>query len=201
MWVDFTCEKPFAVKVYVGGVNAVSGEARSEDFGTLLRRSTALDRGESIQDYLVTDEQYWIDGIAKRDGTVMQFVATPAGTGYSVEAQVTGLDSVCGIQLEVVPCRKRYITVRVQDGPNWVRYSLRKDEEFKLVMDAYCADKGINLESRRFVLEGVLIWPGTDPVNSFFQQLLNPDLYCSMYTRVPRNKRRKSFHPSFISRL
>jgi len=84
MWIDFTCEEPFAVKVYVGGINALAGEPRDADFGTLLRRSTAVDRGECIQDYLVAHKQYWIDGFAQRDGTVMQFVATPTGTGYSV---------------------------------------------------------------------------------------------------------------------
>jgi hypothetical protein len=131
MWIDFKCAKPFAVKVYVGGINAVSGEPKNADFGTLLRRSNALARGETIQDYLVTDDQCWIDGVAKRDGTVMQFIATPADTGYSVEAQMTGLDSVRGIQLEIVPCRSRYITVRVEDGPNWAYYSLRKTKELE----------------------------------------------------------------------
>lgn len=28
MWINFTTSKPFAVKVYVRGVNAVSGEAK-----------------------------------------------------------------------------------------------------------------------------------------------------------------------------
>jgi hypothetical protein len=28
MWINFKATKPFAVKVYVGGVNAVSGEPK-----------------------------------------------------------------------------------------------------------------------------------------------------------------------------
>lgn len=35
----------------------------------------------------------------------MQFVATPVGSGHSVEAQVTGDDSKAGIQIEITPLK------------------------------------------------------------------------------------------------
>jgi len=40
-------------------------------------------------------------------GTVRQFVAMPTGTGYNVEHQVTGKETVGGLQLEVIPAKKR----------------------------------------------------------------------------------------------
>lgn len=42
-----------------------------------------------------------MDGVATPDGKVMQFVATPVGTSYSVEAQVTGKDRIAGMQFEI----------------------------------------------------------------------------------------------------
>lgn len=47
--------------------------------------------------------QEWLDGISDEDGKVRQFVAMPKGSGYSIEAQVTGNDTVCGIQFRVIP--------------------------------------------------------------------------------------------------
>lgn len=105
MWIDFTSRHAFAVKVCFGGVNAVSGECAVESPETHRRRQEMLAKGKPIQDYVVTGRngQLWLDGIAKLDGKVMQFVATPAGDGYSVEAQITGADAFCGIQIEVIP--------------------------------------------------------------------------------------------------
>lgn len=110
MWIDFTAKEPFAVKILCGGVNAISGEpATTETLVTAMRRSNLLANSKSIQDYLVLGpgsksyHQQWLDGISDVDGKVRQFVAMPKGSGYSIEAQVTGNDIVCGIQFEVIP--------------------------------------------------------------------------------------------------
>lgn len=58
---------------------------------------------KSIQDYVVPPTQHWLDGIAAADGKVLQFVAASVGSGYSVEAQITGQESVAGVQFEIVP--------------------------------------------------------------------------------------------------
>jgi ubiquitin len=100
MWINFDAKRPFAVKVYVGGVNAISGESKVE---TLQQSKENTSAKKCTQDYIVPPLQYWLDGIAKRDGKVMQFVAAPVGSGYSVEAQVTGQDSIGGIQFEIMP--------------------------------------------------------------------------------------------------
>lgn len=75
MWISFYCltGKRFAIRPYVGGVNGVSGESSLGNMGLLLRRLNSKDRK---QDYLVSPEQIWLDGIANSPGIVRQFVAT-----------------------------------------------------------------------------------------------------------------------------
>ena len=91
LWLLFEAAawKPNAVKVGVGGVNAVSGEPWHERLG-----------GDP-QDYVVCPNQPWLDGIASGHGTIRQFVAMPLGAGYTVEAQITGSEKTGGLQLLV----------------------------------------------------------------------------------------------------
>ena len=75
---------------------------------TMLYRLKLGKQRQCIQDYIVTPDQLWLDGIATGDGYVQQFVAMPLGTGYSVVYQVTGEDILGGLQFEVtpsVPCK------------------------------------------------------------------------------------------------
>lgn len=108
MWINFAAEGCFMVKIYAGGVNVVSGEFYTEDLATKLRRSLTLASQKSIQDYVVTPSQRWIDGFVTADGSVRQFVAMPKGSGYSVEQQITGNDAIAGLQIEITPTRRRY---------------------------------------------------------------------------------------------
>lgn len=97
MWINFTAVRPFAVKVYVGGINAVSGESKKKILGV------SSDKLKPKQDYVVPPKQKWLDGIAREAGRVSQFVAAPMGSGYSIETQVSGEDSVGGLQIEIIP--------------------------------------------------------------------------------------------------
>lgn len=106
MWIRFSSKSKFAIKIYVGGVNAVSGEPSTDTEQTRVRRYKLLSQHKSIQDYIVAPKQLWLDGIASRDGTVRQFVAMPLGSGYTSEAQLTGADLIGGLQLEVVPAKE-----------------------------------------------------------------------------------------------
>lgn len=81
--------QPHAVKVAIGGVNAISGEAHS----TKLRAHP--------QDYLVCPPQLWLDGINTGRGTIRQFLAMPLGLGYTVEASISGSEEVGGLQITV----------------------------------------------------------------------------------------------------
>ena len=103
MWINFKSASQFAIKIYLGGVNAVSGEPMVENAATQLRRQKLAAEGKSIQDYIVTPKQKWLDGIASTEGVVRQFVSMPMGSGYSVEAQITGQDVAGGLQFEVTP--------------------------------------------------------------------------------------------------
>ena len=91
LWIAFEGAwwKPNAVKVGVGGVDAISGDAWNEEL-----------RGQP-QNYLVVPDQPWLDGINSGAGTVRQFVAMPLGEGYTVEAQITGEERTGGIQIAV----------------------------------------------------------------------------------------------------
>lgn len=91
LWLGFDGPdwRPNAVKVGVGRINAVSGSAWDD----VLR--------DHPQDYLVCPQQPWLDGINAGENLIRQFVATPLGHGYSVEAQLTGVEEHGGIQLIV----------------------------------------------------------------------------------------------------
>lgn len=103
MWVSFSSDVPFAVKLYAGGINAVSGEPVDETEVTLMRRLKLLQGYKSIQDYVVVPNQLWLDGIASADGQVRQFTAVKMGMKYTVEAQITGKELVGGLQIAATP--------------------------------------------------------------------------------------------------
>ena len=83
LWLGFEAArwKPNAVKVGVGGINAVSGA----DWDEILHSDP--------QDYLVCPPQPWLDGINTDNGVVRQFVAAPLGLGDTVESQLTGSEA------------------------------------------------------------------------------------------------------------
>lgn len=88
MWLRFKSTKKFAIRIYVGGVNGITGEPMIPNMATLLKRQNGV---EKTQDYIVVPEQPWVDGIATGPGVVKQFVAVPYGSGYSIEYQVNFL--------------------------------------------------------------------------------------------------------------
>ncbi|MFB7365159.1 hypothetical protein [Streptomyces hydrogenans] len=92
MWLSFAgSPEPSALQVGVGKVCAISGEKWT---GKLSRRP---------QNYVVLPRQPWLDGINSGKGTVRQFVAVPLGMGATVEGQVTGEETVGGLQLQAFP--------------------------------------------------------------------------------------------------
>jgi hypothetical protein len=91
LWLGFhgAAWKPNAVKVAVGGINALTGEQDGPELES------------DPQNYLVAPLQPWLDGIKTGTGSVRQFVAMPLGEGYTVEAALTGRERHGGIQLTV----------------------------------------------------------------------------------------------------
>lgn len=110
MWLVFNAAywKPNAVKVGVGGINAVSGEAWSRE----LRSDP--------QNYLVVPIQPWLDGINAGVGSVQQFVAVPLGSGYTVEAQLTGREERGGIQIIAYEPKPSVFPDRPPPMPPWL---------------------------------------------------------------------------------
>lgn len=101
MWINFTGIYPMAVKIAAGKINAVTGDAWSNEIC------------ESPQDYVVIPEQRWLDGFCVEKGRVRQFVAMPLGGGYTAEEQLTGAAEHGGVQIVVYPMRaERYEALR-----------------------------------------------------------------------------------------
>ncbi|MBX9687894.1 MAG: hypothetical protein K2X27_14405 [Candidatus Obscuribacterales bacterium] len=82
---------PFAVKIYTGKINAVTGKEFKNGLSSYK------------QDYLVVPGQPWLDGYCVEEGTIRQFVAMPLGQGYTAEEQLTGEAEWGGIQILVYP--------------------------------------------------------------------------------------------------
>ena len=127
MWIKFESGRPFVIKVYAGGINAISGEPGIENMETLARRKKLLEEGRPIQDYVVVGSKQcsqWLDGAATNNGRVMQFVATPLGRGYSVEAQMTCQTSVSDLQFEVMPTKRKGFCLTVKAVINGIDFLL-----------------------------------------------------------------------------
>jgi hypothetical protein len=102
LWVNFNtsyCRSrsaayPFLVKIAAGKVNAVTGAEWTND------------PSWDPQDYLVVPEQPWLDGYCVEKGYIRQFVATPLGSGYSAEEQLTGESEHGGLQIAAFPMKR-----------------------------------------------------------------------------------------------
>lgn len=89
MWLSFRSDEPVAVQIGAGGRCVVSGTRLADR----LRRKR--------QNYVVVPDQPWLDGFKTGAGEVRQFVAVPAGSGLSAEAQLDGNDATGGLQIQV----------------------------------------------------------------------------------------------------
>lgn len=91
--MSFLSADPCALKVSVGGINALTGTPQGV---------SAIGK----QDYLPLGNahgQLWLDGISTTPGIVRQFVAVPLGHNHTVEGQLTGRETEGGIQIDVFP--------------------------------------------------------------------------------------------------
>jgi hypothetical protein len=91
LWLAFegAAWKPNAVQVGLGAINALTGGLLNSDLST------------NPQNYIVCPDQPWLDGVNAGEGFVRQFVALPLGSGATVEGQLTGAETLGGIQIRV----------------------------------------------------------------------------------------------------
>jgi len=112
MWINF-CRayigNPKALIIGAGNINAVTGkpfDPSKDKFGKKKKipkkKKDTLDiKLEKEQNYLVVPPQPWLDGWKAEDGKIYQFVAAEMGSGETVEGQITGEETVGGIQFIV----------------------------------------------------------------------------------------------------
>ncbi len=115
LWISFpqrhNFSSPQALMVAAGNINAITGDQ-------IKHRNGSLDmRLQDEQNYLVIPPQPWLDGWKAEDGKVYQFVAAELGSGETVEGQLTGKETVGGIQLAVfMPKAGKNLTI--ESRPN-----------------------------------------------------------------------------------
>jgi hypothetical protein len=115
-------EGTYAIRPFLGGVNAISGMPFVPNMATTLKQ---LNKSERKQDYVVVKpnkslSQQWLDGARTRRGVVRQFTAVSGASELSIEHQVTGMDTVGGLQFEIIPkhescCAKFWSSVFSQE--------------------------------------------------------------------------------------
>lgn len=148
MWIRLLSKRQFAAKFYVDGVNAVSGLPANETTATKLHRQKRKADGESVQDYAVTPQQRWLDGIAAAEGKFRQLAAPSAGLAYTVEAQVVAENAITGPKTEEVTKKEAILQDEIYvEFPKGTKTALLVDlemnlEDFReLVRERFCLDE------------------------------------------------------------
>ncbi|KAF2195599.1 hypothetical protein K469DRAFT_543570 [Zopfia rhizophila CBS 207.26] len=159
IWIEFRSKQPYAIKIYVGGVNAISGEPMIETAATRLRRQNLMRQNKSVQDYIVIPEQRWLDGIATRSGQVRQFVAMPLGSRYSVEMQMTGQEVTGGLQFEITPSERELVRLNITLTGKDIEIVCESTCMVEEVMRKVSEKEGIPIVMQRFIWAGKQLLP------------------------------------------
>jgi hypothetical protein len=108
VWLAFDVPawRPHAILIGLGNVNAVTGQAWSDRLG------------RNPQNYVVAPPQLWLDGVKVAQDRVRQFVATPLGTGTTIESQLSKRDEEGTVKIVVFePHDGRFPDGRPPAGP------------------------------------------------------------------------------------
>jgi hypothetical protein len=129
---DSILGKRFAVRPFFGGINGISGLSVFQDLAREDVTNTTGNSERVSQDYVVLPNQQHLDGVAIKPGTVKQLTVVPTvthqssrlssklkwpggkskstegmqdetRTGSTIEWQMTGKDTLGGIQLQIIP--------------------------------------------------------------------------------------------------
>ena len=97
MFIEFTAKNKCAIKVGIGGINAVTGQAWKPDQLTRDAKKNGNKNKancnsnfniNTMQNYLAAPKQPWLDGINCGNGFIRQFVAMPLNEGYTISSQI-----------------------------------------------------------------------------------------------------------------
>ena len=114
MWIYFDADEynPVALQIGAGGRCALTGRPITDSLS------------DTTQNYVVLPKQPWLDGFKTADGKVRQFVAVPLGSGHTVEKQLTGEETVGGLQIQVRQLTKEARQVLAEKiRESWKRHS------------------------------------------------------------------------------
>ncbi|EXJ75085.1 uncharacterized protein A1O5_01781 [Cladophialophora psammophila CBS 110553] len=162
IWINFTVNSPFTIKVYPGSVNAFAGEPAAEEFFTKQRRQVLRSQGKIIQEYIIFPGSRWLDGIASSSGVVKQFVATRLGEVCTVEAQITSHETSGGLQIEITPAvvsPSTQIRVRVVPWNKTIHLGVPSDSNLRYIADMVYRLAGIKIEIQRVFYQGQEMLP------------------------------------------
>ena len=120
LWIAINGDYPMDIQIAAGKINAVTGEEWDDELVF------------EPQNYLVAGEQPWLDGFCVEKGVIRQFVATPLGSGATVEEQLTNEDRWGGLQIQAFPL-KRAVWERMQrrsppDSMDGMKYAMCHEE-------------------------------------------------------------------------
>jgi hypothetical protein len=132
----------FAVRVLAGRANVISGS------------DPLSEAKQPSQDYIIVPKQGRLDGFLAQGkrGTIRQFNAASLGSGYSVEAQVSGTE-VGGIQLQFAPRYKRNVAF----------YAQGTDGGFSTLLDLTATPRELELKPGVLLVMATLHDPNSYP--------------------------------------
>ncbi len=162
LWIRFSSDYPFAIKIAAGKINAVTGAP----WDNALHAAP--------QDYVVIPRQPWLDGFCVAKDLIRQFVAMPLGQGFTVEEQLTGVAEHGGIQIIAYPMKlDAYMALQE-------KMRTRETEICCMESKAPCSSKSVEMGlapgglMRQQVFEdeyGMDVWDTTDRSRCFLHIL------------------------------
>lgn len=125
MWISFNCVRPFAVKVFVDGINIITSKPsvpapkrappiRKVSFGQSSQGPPPFE-GPPLQDYVVPPKQLWLEGTVKGVGVAEQFVASPIDDKYAVGAMAKS---------QIVPVKVKFEITATKNKDMWIYVEL-----------------------------------------------------------------------------
>ena len=87
MWIGFKSTKRYAIKIYSGNTNAISGRPEAETSTVSLHRFNLLEQNDSPQDFVILPQQKWLDCKAIAPERSRQFTPLPISRGTLIDTE------------------------------------------------------------------------------------------------------------------